>query len=38
MANMIIDSPNPEAAKLGSAIESSQTVEIADMQKLLARL
>ena len=38
MANMIIDSPNPEVAKLGSAIESSQTVEIADMQKLLARL
>ena len=38
MARMIIDSSNAEAAKLGSAIVNSQTAEIADMKKLLARL
>ena len=38
MASMIADSPNTEAAKLGSAIITSQTAEISDMKTMLARL
>ncbi len=38
MANMILDSSNPEAMALGSAIVTSQTAEISEMRKLLASL
>jgi len=38
MASMIVNSSNADAAKLGSAIVTSQKTEVADMKKLLASL
>lgn len=38
MAKMIVNSSNAEAAQLGSAIVTSQTAEITEMQTLLATL
>jgi uncharacterized protein (DUF305 family) len=38
MARMIVDSSNPEAAKLGSGIVTSQKAEVSEMRKILDRL